>query len=145
MKNIPGLKISKLVRPRLAEWFVTCPLTARAECHRYLRTAGATSVAEEVFAGAPVPLGNPAWPVTWLCVNPKLTGVQIHAVQGVPVDRIEKDGWVVGSVFAEGSARHSRLGGLRPVAAGAGPAEEARATFELRAVALREAGMTFAN
>ena len=145
MTNIPGLKISKLVRPGLAEWFITCPLGARDECHRHLRTAGATIVAEEVFGGVPTSTGKTAWPVTWLCVNPKLTGVQIHAVQGVPVDRIEKAGRVVGSVFADGSARHCRLGGLHPVAAGAGPAEEAQVTFELLAAALREAGMTFAN
>jgi len=145
VKTIPGLKISKLVRPRLEEWFLTAPVNARSDCHRLLRAAGATIVAEEVLGVTPAPAERHDWPVTWLCVNPKLTGVQIHAVLGRPVDRIEKNGRVVGSVFDDGGARHCRLGGLWPANTIAAPADQAQATFALLEAALREAGMTFAN
>ena len=145
MTTIPGLKISKLVRPRLEEWFLTAPVSARSDCHRFLRAAGVTIVAEEVFGGAPAPADCHEWPVMWLCVNPKLTGIQIHAVQGLPVDRIEKNGRVVGSVFDDGAARHCRLGGLESTNNRGAPAEQAQATFALLEAVLREAGMTFAN
>ena len=145
MKTIAGLKINKLVQPGLEEWFVTSPLGARAECHRLIREAGATIVAEEVFGAAPTAAVRPEWPVTWLWAQPRLTGVQLHAVRGVPVQRIEQDGRVVGSVFRAGAVRHCRLGGLRPATAAGAPADQARTTFALLAAALQDAEMTFAN
>ena len=139
------LQVVKLVRPRLEEWFVTAPTDAREECHRLIRDGGGVIVAEEIFGMPPTKPGRHEWPVTWLCANSELTGVQIHVVKGVPVERIEKDGRVVGSVFADGLARHCRLGGLHPADTTALPADQARATFDLLAAALRDAGMTFAN
>ena len=146
MKTIAGLKLVKLTRPRLEEWFITVPFKARNECHRYIHEAGVTIVAEEIFGGGPAAnIVCHEWPVTWLCANPDLAGVQIHAVKGGAVDRIEKNGRVVGSVFNDGVARHCRLGGLQPATATGAPAEQARVTFELLEAALRDAGLTFAN
>ena len=145
MTTLAGLKIRKLQSPDWEEWFVTGPVSARGECQRMIRGAGATIVAEEIFGTPPQSGGVPDWPITWLCVNPDLTGFQLQAVKGVPVDRIEKDGRVVGTVFAHGLTRHCRLGGLRPVDATAAPADQAQATFELMEAALRDAGMTFAH
>ena len=145
MTTPPGVKIRKLERARVIEWFVTAPLSARSDCHRLLCAAGATIVAEEVFGVAPARAERHEWPVTWLCVNPQLTGVQIHAVQGPVVNRIEKNGRVVGSVFDDGAARHCRLGGLSPAHNHGAPADQAQTTFALLEAALCEAGMTFAN
>ena len=74
-----------------------------------------------------------------------MPGVHLHAVKGVPVERLTFGGRVVGSVFNDGVARHCRLGGLRPARASDSPASQTRATFELLEAALRDAGMTFAN
>ena len=137
------MKIVKLPRQNLEEWFVTAPANARGECHRHIRDAGAVIVTEDLFGIT----GNMAsnWPVTWLRGNPALPGVHLHAVKGVLVERLTFAGRVVGSVFNDGLARHCRLGGLRPASATASPSSQARATFELLEAALRDAGMTFAN
>ena len=140
-----GLKIVKLARPRLEEWFVTGPINTRSKSHQLICDAGAVIVAEDVFGVVPTKSVCHEWPVTWLCAHPKLTGVQIHAVKGVPVERLTFAGRVVGSVFNDGLARHCRLGGLRPARASESPAGQARATFELLEAALCDAGMTFAN
>ena len=137
------MKIVKLQRQHIEEWFITAPANAREECHRVARDAGAVIVAEDLFGIT----GSAAsdWPVTWLRGNPALPGVHLHAVKGVPVERLTFAGRVVGSVFNDGVARHCRLGGLRPVSTTESPAGQARATFELLEAALRDAGMTFAN
>ncbi len=137
------MKIVKLQRRNLEEWFVTAPVNNREQCHRYIHDAGAVIVVEDLFGVT----GNAEsdWPVTWLCGNPALPGVHLHAVKGAPVERLTFAGRVVGSVFDDGMARHCRLGGLRPVSTTASPAGQARAIFELLEAALRDAGMTFAN
>ena len=143
MKAVTGLKIVKLQHPHLEEWFVTAPANAREKCHRYVHDAGGVIVAEDLFGITGSAKSD--WPVTWLRGNPTLTGVHLHAVQGVPVERLTFSGRVVGSVFADGAVRHCRLGGLRPATMSESPAGQARATFELLEAALRDAGMTFAN
>lgn len=137
------MKIVKLQRQHLEEWFVTASANTRAECHRYVHDAGAVIVAEDLFGITDSAVSD--WPVTWLRGNPALPGVHLHAVKGVPVERLTFGGRVVGSVFNDGVARHCRLGGLRPARASDSPASQARATFELLEAALRDAGMTFAN
>ena len=137
------MKIVKLQRQHLEEWFVTASANTRAECHRYVHDAGAVIVAEDLFGITDSAVSD--WPVTWLRGNPALPGVHLHAVKGVPVERLTFGGRVVGSVFNDGVARHCRLGGLRPARASDSPASQTRATFELLEAALRDAGMTFAN
>jgi len=137
------VKIVKLQRQHLEEWFITASANAREECHRVARDAGAVIVAEDLFGITGAAATD--WPVTWLCGNPTLPGVHLHAVKGTPVGRLTFAGRVVGSVFTDGVARHCRLGGLRPATTSESPAGQARATFELLEAALRDAGMTFAN
>ena len=137
------MKIVKLQRQHLEEWFITAPANAREKCHRVARDAGAAIIAEDLFGITDSAVSE--WPVTWLRGNPALPGVHLHAVKGVPVERLTFGGRVVGSVFNDGQARHCRLGGLRPARASESPAGQARATFELLEAALRDAGMTFAN
>ena len=74
-----------------------------------------------------------------------LTGVQMHAVKGATVERIEMNGRVVGSVLDDGFARHCHLGDLRPQNGSASPERQARETLELMEAALRSAGMEFSN
>ena len=158
------LQVARVVRPGLEELFVTATLRAgddgRAmfgKVHRLVREAGATIVAEDVY-GVPISyqsaLANGEengrcvdWPVTWLNdgadVYPGLAGLQLHAIQGAAVDRIERNGCIVGSVFDDGVARHCRLGGLLPPDLSAPPEQQARATFELMEVLLQSIDMDF--
>ena len=71
--------------------------------------------------------------------------MQVHAVKGVTVDRIEMNGRVVGSVFDDGFARHCYLGDLRPQNGSASPERQAGETFKLMEAALRSGGMEFSN
>ena len=163
---VPGLRVARLVRTHLEEWVVTAAPIGRddlsrliGDARRVAREAGATIVAEDIFgisstepaavAAVQVDGERPDWPVTWLVPGPhadsRLAGVQVHAVKGVAVERIEKEGRVVGSVFDDGFARHCRLGDLRPLDASAPPDQQASATFELTEAALGAAGMDFSN
>ena len=156
----PQLKIVTLARAGIEELFITA--TPRnggdsrrliAEARRAARETGAAIVAEDVF-GVPAATASddgvrPDWPTTWLdadrAASPALAGVQVHAVKGVALDRIEQDGRIVGSIFDDGLARHCRLGDLRPADRSATPEHQARATFELAERALRSAGMEFTD
>ncbi|MGD0016111.1 MAG: RidA family protein [Verrucomicrobiia bacterium] len=163
---VPGLKVIELNRSGLKELFITA--TPRdggdfrhmfEDIHRVVDEAGATIVTKEVF-GIPhaKPEGlaalrsvwnKPDWPVTWLAdgrsTDMNLTGVQVHAVKGVTVERIEMDGRIIGSVFDDGFARHCHLGDLRPQNGSASPVRQARETFDFIEAALCSADMEFAN
>ncbi len=124
--------------------------------------AGATMVAEDVF-GIPPPGTDDGtvwhcaetakkldWPATWLDGGPgsgsePLSGVQVHAVKGVDVQRLTLGGRIVGSVFDDGFARHCRLGGLHAAHPAAGPEEQTRETFEFLEAALGLAGLDFSH
>ena len=171
---VPGLKVIELNRSGLKELFITATPRNGGDLrpmfedvHRVVHEAGATIVTMDVFG---IPHAKPAglaalrsvwdrvdWPVTWLDEGSNagmeftptrvsgLTGVQMHAVKGATVERIEMNGRVVGSVLDDGFARHCHLGDLRPQNGSASPERQARETLELMEAALRSAGMEFSN
>jgi len=162
----PCLKVITLARPGLDELFITTAPRNGGDfhkmfdnVHRAVREAGATIVAKDVF-GIPAAekaglealhnvWGEVNWPVTWLdegsSAGMALTGVQVHAVKGVEVERICLQGRVVGSVFDDGLARHCCLGDLRASDIRLPREAQARQTFEFMETALRLAGMDFSN
>ena len=162
----PYLKVITLARPGLDELFITATPRNGGDFHRMfenvyraVREAGATIVAKDVF-GIPAAekaglealhdvWGEVNWPVTWLdeggSAGMALTGVQVHAVKGVQVERIRLQGRVVGSVFDDGFARHCCLGDLRASDIRSPREAQACQTFEFMETALRAAGMDFSN
>ena len=77
--------------------------------------------------------------------SPGNSGVQVHAVKGVEVERIRLQDRVVGSVFDDGLARHCCLGDLRASDSRLPREAQACQTFEFMETALRAAGMDFSN
>lgn len=77
------------------------------------RTAAAPAVAEAMNR---VQLGY-RWPMTFVagdaCDGQPVAGIQCHAFTG-DVERIERDGRTVGSLFIEGGTRQCVIGGLSP-------------------------------
>lgn len=160
----PGLQVVTLTRGPIEELFITATshdggsfLRMFADVHRIVSGAGAVIVTTDVF-GIPrlEEAGNGAlrdvwgdvdWPVTWLVEGPtagmSLTGVNVHAVRGMNVQRIRVEDRVVGSLFDDGYARHCYLGDLWPGDGTAPRGIQARCTYELMETALRKVGMNF--
>jgi enamine deaminase RidA (YjgF/YER057c/UK114 family) len=93
--------------------------------------------------------GKLDWPVTWIegasCEGDGIAGVQISALTGGLVQRLERDGSVVGSVFEEGGVRHCVLGGLGPRKGCLSRGDQTRQTLEQMEAALREASFSLAD
>jgi len=167
MNTTPGLQVIRLAHRDWAEWFITA--TPRpgadfrnlfADIHRQVAELDAAILTMDVFG---IPNGKRAdvglvraewgaaldWPVTWLVEGASgglaLTGVQVHAIKGVPVQRLRLDGRTVGSVYDDGHAKHCHLGDLWPANGKLSRADQARATFALMETALAQAGLTFAH
>ncbi len=99
------------------------------------------------------------WPVTWILRDSTegilrdstegdtalLSGTQIHAVSGVPVEPLERDGTVVGTLFEDGWARYCRIGGLLPTRQDAAPDHQAHEVLLGMEAVLAQAGMAFEN
>lgn len=91
--------------------------------------------------------GEAGWPVTWVeeaCgAGRPLGGIQVWGVSGARVERILREGVVVGTVFEDAFARYGRLGGLPVGTVPPGPGNQAGAAFEQMAEILHGAGMDF--
>lgn len=114
-----------------------------------LMVYGAVSHHAEIEQAMTDALGATNWPVTWVegasCADAPLAGVQAYAVSGRPVTRIRVGGRVVGSVFADETARHCLLGGLAPVATGMQPTAQLQQMFANWELALELAGFELAD
>jgi len=159
----PSLRILELNRAGLNELFITATAADSREVpamfaavERAIDDNHAAVVAMDVFGVPPAAVPELAvrrrawnWPVTWLgddrSARTTMAGVQVHAVRGVPVQRIERGGRIVGSLFDDGQARHCRLGDLQALDPSAPPDRQVRATFEFLEGALQSAGLTLAN
>jgi enamine deaminase RidA (YjgF/YER057c/UK114 family) len=104
--------------------------------------ASATEVMRGVF-------GEADWPVTWVegapCHESPIAGMQVFALSGGDVQRIEMDGRVVGSVFESGGARQFLSGGLGPDARDASRPEQTRQTLDRLERALDQANFSLAD
>ena len=93
--------------------------------------------------------GNISWPVTWVegaaCQDHPIAGLQVFALAGGEVNRIELDGRWVGSVFESGGVRQCVVGGLAPVPTSPPPAEQTRRTLDLLQQMLAQAGFSLAD
>jgi enamine deaminase RidA (YjgF/YER057c/UK114 family) len=89
------------------------------------------------------------WPVTWIegesCDDHPIAGVQVFALTGCSMERIELDGHVVGSVFENENARHCILGGLGPKPKLSTRGDETISTLERLQAALDRAGFSLAD
>lgn len=94
---------------------------------------GALEARLEIERAMKETLGREDWPVTWIdapsCSGLALAGVQAFAVRGRPVTRVRMGNRVVGSIFADGGARHCFLGGIGPNADGLQPAAQTQQTL----------------
>jgi enamine deaminase RidA (YjgF/YER057c/UK114 family) len=92
--------------------------------------------------------GRVDWPVTWVegadCAGKPIAGIQVHAFTG-KIERIERHGRVVGSVFTEGGARQCLVGGLSPADKTLARAEQTRLTLEELQAVLALAGFELAD
>ncbi len=165
-KVAPGLTVVTLSRAGLEEIFVTATPGADGDFRPMFEKAiqavgdrGGTIVAEDVFgvpaleeaevAALHTVCCEPDWPITWLeegaSVGAALTGTQLYAVVGAPVERVQLEGRVVGSVYECAFARHCRLADIRPADTTGSRTAQAQATFQMMEAALAEVDMDFSN
>ena len=163
----PGSQVTTVSRPGVDEFFMTITTQPGqaglggmfAEAREAVEARGATIVAQDVFApmgsdhesqrALSDAYGEPDWPVTWVDSGHRrgsqLAGTLVHAVAGASVERIRRDGRVVGSVYEDEDARYCRLGDMRPAQATGERTDQARRTFEMIESVLADAGMDFSN
>ncbi len=86
-------------------------------------------------------------PITWVegaeCWGLPLAGIIAHCVSGADVARVELDGAVAGSTFADGEARYAILAGIHPSDLTVDRPAQAREAFLRMEAGLRAAGMDF--
>lgn len=116
----PGMQVITLSRPSYSEVFITAAADARESAGTMLgRIAsviddiGARIVSQELFGFSgdggmqilPEAFGNVSWPVTWVeqdCAPAHgVGGTQLWAVAGIPVEPLELEGRIVGSLFED--------------------------------------------
>jgi enamine deaminase RidA (YjgF/YER057c/UK114 family) len=163
---LPAMQVITLARQSHRELFITAvPHDGRSaetmldEIAAALRDSRAHIVSQEVF-GISTPgvqdmqalsraLGSISWPVT--SVGPAseaargIGGTQIWSVSGVPVERLNLNGRLVGSVFEDDYARYCRLGNLLPTGLSRPRDEQASEVLELMEAALHAADMEFSH
>ena len=161
----PGLYVTTLSRANMTELFITALPDGGDFRGMFERIFGvvqeheATILDKDVF-GIPAVTkegiealhdvwGEVNWPVTWLdegdSAGLALTGVTVHAVTDVDVERITVDGRIVGSTFDDGMARHCYLGDLRPTDTSLGRREQAAAVLEMIEAILQSIDMEFSD
>jgi enamine deaminase RidA (YjgF/YER057c/UK114 family) len=161
----PGVQVRILTRPSHRELFITgmpedgkSGEAVRRAVADVLRDNDARIVSLDVFGGSPggdetrmlsEALGGVSCPVTWIeGESPAargIGGVHVWAVTRVPVEPLELDGRIVGSVFEDDHARYCRLSGLVPADSTEPREQQARGVFERMEATLRNAGMDFSD
>lgn len=105
-------------------------------------SSAATRAMQRVF-------GKLDWPVTWVegarCDGDGIAGFQLSGLTRGPVQRIQLDESVVGSVFEEGGARICLFGGLGPTKRSLSRGDQTRQTLERLETALSKAGFSLAD
>lgn len=74
-----------------------------------------------------------------------LCGVHVWLLSGVPIQRVEWGGGIIGSLFEDDCGRCCRLVGLVPTGINGGRVEQAGAIFRQMESALQDVGMTFSE
>jgi len=137
LKPLPGEEISSLCRRLVAQ------VSERGATPLHLLVFGNADAAPAGMAALKKSFGRLEWPVTWVegsdCDGKPIAGIQAYAFTG-QVDRIERNGRVVGSVFTEGGARQCLVGGLSPTDPALGKEEQTAETLEELQAVLALAG-----
>jgi enamine deaminase RidA (YjgF/YER057c/UK114 family) len=164
-ETMPGMHIVSLKSSNVEEVFITVDLRTRdiaqavRETMAVVNGKDAVIVTQTVFAPMGPDnesvsvmkgvLGDCDWPVTWIDSGHRkgsdLAGMHIHAVSGADVERISKDGRVIGSVFHDDSTRFCYLGDLWSSDESATRTKQAQQTFEIMEAAMELAQMDFSN
>ena len=158
------MQVITLSRPSHSEVFITAATVAGESAEKMLgRIAGviddigARIVSQELFGFSgdgdmrmlSEAFGSVCWPVT--CVEQDCApaqgvgGTQLWAVTGVPVEPLELEGRIVGSLFEDDFARYCRLGGLVPRDTSRSRDEQTREVLEYMETALHAAGLEFSH
>jgi len=160
-----GMQVRIVARPSHRELFITgAPDAGKSaeavwrEVADVLRDRHARIVSLDVFGDSPggdemrllsEAFGGISCPVTRIEGGSPAArgvgGVQVWAVTRVPVEPLELDGRIVGSVFEDDHARYCRLSGLAPADSTRPREQQARDVFEQMEATLRNAGMDFSD
>lgn len=93
--------------------------------------------------------GSGDWPVSLLDGTPGpeggIAGIQLHLVEGTPVDTVRVEDALLGRVFQDEGARYCLLGGVGPPVPRGHPADQATATLLRMEKALQSLGMEMKN
>ena len=157
----PGLEIITLDRKTHQEYFITaipdgdeCAESLFQRVSKSIHEFKAQVVSQEVFGvlnkdgiiqTLKHSLGKYEGPVTWLedghAMN--LYGTHIRAVSGIPVQQLELDGKIVGSLYEDEYVQYCYLSGLLPTEASRPRNEQAAEIFKQMDTVLRSNRMEF--
>jgi len=139
----PGEPVAAVFRRLAGE------LAATAAVPTAMMLYGAITAHAEITRAMREVLGETNWPVTWVegasGDGAVLAGVQVFAVSGRKVTRVQLGGRVVASVFEDAGASHCLVGGVVPVAVTLPPAAQTQQAFSHLEAALDMAGFTLAD
>jgi enamine deaminase RidA (YjgF/YER057c/UK114 family) len=114
-----------------------------------VRIFGSSDTFEVLRSGLEDFSGSADWPISLLDGSPApgggVAGVQLHLVEGAPVQTIRLEDEVVGRAFEDEGARYCVLGGVGPYDPVAHPAEQTTATLLRLEEALQSQGMELKN
>ena len=153
-KSGSGSQISLTIRPAAGENVsdlcrrLARQLHERAAAPLHLLVFGNVNASSAANDALRKIFGRVDWPVTWVegadCTGKPIAGIQIHAFTG-KIERIERHGCVVGSVFTEDGARQCLVGGLSPADKTLPPAEQTRQMLETLQTVLARGGFDLAD
>jgi len=161
-----GLDIVSLDRPSLVEYYITAsPVRGKSQFSmfesvaNFVKDTGATIVTQDVFGpckyhrdgmfAMKATSGEVTWPVAWVegdgYVADALTGTQVYAISGTPVEPVIIDGKHVGAIYEDDDAKYCLLGDITAKNLSATRFNQAYETFEKMEAALLRAGMDFSH
>ena len=154
MNNKTGASFTLTFTPRPEETFgamcerLAAELRERQATPLHFLIFGSSHAAPAGMAALAESFGRINFPVTWVegadCGGRPVASIQLYAFTG-EVERIERQGRVVGSVFSEGGARQCLVGGLMRSEKNRTAAEQTRQTLEELQAVLAVAGFELAD
>ncbi|MBL7114791.1 MAG: hypothetical protein ISS35_03420 [Kiritimatiellae bacterium] len=166
MESTVGVDICSLQRPQHTEhWLTIHPendspsFDTFERIHDFIEKHNASILKQYVFGGCQFHdkgmkalkriCGPVNWPVTWIqgdaCSGTRLTGIQLHAVTGVPVNQIYLNDRCVGTTFEDDDAAYCFLGNLQTSDITLSRTEQTKKTFQKMETALAKARMDFSH
>ena len=156
-----GLQIITFDRKTYQEYFITavpegkeCAESLFQKVTKTIHELKAQVVSQEVFGISDKngisktlkhSLGRYEGPVTWLEDGhaQNLYGTHIQAISGIPIQQLELDGRIVGSLYEDEHAQYCHLSGLLPTEASRPRTEQVAEIFQHMDTFLQSNGMEF--